>query len=354
MELKEKILLLRKKAGLSQEDLANKMDITRQAVYKWETGVTTPDLDNVKALAKLFGVSFDYLMDDSIEEELGQKESIHKPFTPRKNVCSNRPLSVSQANIDDGYAPERKADRKFQGYSESRRKRAERDLTAIGATEIVFLQPIGASAFFYDSKKKVCGLYFAGQIQYVIPVENLVSFDFGGGEEHMQNTRTRGISIGVGSINSIGVASMPNTMVLKSRRAWGLLTYKSGSSIKEVRLDFSVLYNCLIQMAEDEEQIQLLWDTHMRILLDGLKKLQIKINALVQIGQQILMGVVEVPQLCYDVYLKKNKECAEDYVRYLEIIKNAAIRDNKKMYITKAIKWGVIAVIGLIVILAIL
>ena len=68
MKLEEKILILRKKHGLSQEELAQRLGVTRQAVYKWESGNAFPEMDKIKALAKLFSVSFDYLLDDTVEE----------------------------------------------------------------------------------------------------------------------------------------------------------------------------------------------------------------------------------------------------------------------------------------------
>ena len=64
MKLSEKILYCRKKSGLSQEALAQKLDVSRQAVSKWETGEATPDLNNLALLAKEFGVTADWLISD--------------------------------------------------------------------------------------------------------------------------------------------------------------------------------------------------------------------------------------------------------------------------------------------------
>ena len=64
MTLGEKIIELRKKRGLSQEDLAITLGVSRQAVSKWETGESTPDTDKVVALAEYFAVTTDYLLRD--------------------------------------------------------------------------------------------------------------------------------------------------------------------------------------------------------------------------------------------------------------------------------------------------
>lgn len=64
MTLGEKIIDLRKKRGLSQEDLAITLGVSRQAVSKWETGEAKPDTDKVVALAEYFEVTTDWLLRD--------------------------------------------------------------------------------------------------------------------------------------------------------------------------------------------------------------------------------------------------------------------------------------------------
>lgn len=68
MILANKIILLRKKQGWSQEDLAGALDVTRQSVSKWESGISIPDLNKIIKLSEIFGVSTDYLLKDEIEE----------------------------------------------------------------------------------------------------------------------------------------------------------------------------------------------------------------------------------------------------------------------------------------------
>lgn len=65
--MKEKLIALRKKAGLSQQELAEKLDVTRQAVSRWEVGTALPTTENLLALRKLYGVTLDYLVDDAAE-----------------------------------------------------------------------------------------------------------------------------------------------------------------------------------------------------------------------------------------------------------------------------------------------
>ena len=69
MILAEKIARLRKRNGWSQEDLAEKMNVSRQAVSKWESAQTVPDLEKILMLGNLFGVTTDYLLKDELESE---------------------------------------------------------------------------------------------------------------------------------------------------------------------------------------------------------------------------------------------------------------------------------------------
>ena len=65
MELGNKILKLRKKQELSQEQLAEKLNVTRQTISKWELGETTPDIKQAKELSKIFDISLDELVGNS-------------------------------------------------------------------------------------------------------------------------------------------------------------------------------------------------------------------------------------------------------------------------------------------------
>ena len=69
MILADKIIQLRKKNGWSQEELAEKLGVSRQAVSKWEGAQATPDLNKLLAMSRLFGVTTDYLLKDDMEAE---------------------------------------------------------------------------------------------------------------------------------------------------------------------------------------------------------------------------------------------------------------------------------------------
>ena len=71
MQLNDKILLLRKKKGWSQEQLADQVGVSRQSVSKWESGNAMPDLDKIVVLSRIFNVTTDYLLKDDAPPQSG-------------------------------------------------------------------------------------------------------------------------------------------------------------------------------------------------------------------------------------------------------------------------------------------
>lgn len=71
MKFSEKLYKLRTDAGYSQEDLANRLEVSRQAVSKWEMGVALPETNKLVDIAKFFGVSIDYLLKEGLQSTPG-------------------------------------------------------------------------------------------------------------------------------------------------------------------------------------------------------------------------------------------------------------------------------------------
>lgn len=69
MILADKIIRLRKKAGWSQEELAERLGVTRQSVSKWEGAQSVPDIEKILQMSRIFGVTTDYLLKDELDEE---------------------------------------------------------------------------------------------------------------------------------------------------------------------------------------------------------------------------------------------------------------------------------------------
>lgn len=102
MILAEKIALLRRQNGWSQEELADQLNVSRQAVSKWEGGTSIPDLDKILKLSALFEVSTDYLLKDELEQPdatapLPKEERVTEPCRTVSFDEANAYLSTVRA-----------------------------------------------------------------------------------------------------------------------------------------------------------------------------------------------------------------------------------------------------------------
>ena len=68
MTLDKKLARLRKREGLSQAEVSEALDVSRQAVTKWETGTSRPSIENLQSLSRLYNVPLEYLLDESGDE----------------------------------------------------------------------------------------------------------------------------------------------------------------------------------------------------------------------------------------------------------------------------------------------
>lgn len=83
MNLGKKIILLRKQKGITQEELAEVINVTRQTISKWELNQSTPDLEYLAAISEYFGVTTDYLIKDVVKE-------------PQPEVFDERPKNATE------------------------------------------------------------------------------------------------------------------------------------------------------------------------------------------------------------------------------------------------------------------
>lgn len=86
MKLSDKLVKLRKLNGWSQEDLAEKLNVSRQAISRWESETAQPDASNVLNLSKLFGVTADYLLNDEYESDFDVPVVIRTKSDAKDNI----------------------------------------------------------------------------------------------------------------------------------------------------------------------------------------------------------------------------------------------------------------------------
>ena len=100
IEIADRLVKLRKKYGYSQEELADKLGLSRQAVSKWERAEASPDTDNLICLAKLYGVSLDELLatDEDIDTIIEEQVKENKDDAP---ASENKEENKDKVQIDD-------------------------------------------------------------------------------------------------------------------------------------------------------------------------------------------------------------------------------------------------------------
>ena len=131
VELNEKLISLRKEKRMSQQDLAEALNVSRQAVSRWEVGIAIPSKDNLLALSKLFGVPADELMGadrgtDVLESEKVQGSGNIKGRSVRKVILIILAAAALVAAIVITYLNQKEAEPveqntvKFEGLEEER------------------------------------------------------------------------------------------------------------------------------------------------------------------------------------------------------------------------------------------
>ncbi len=189
MEINEKIMVLRKRKGYSQEDLAHELDVSRQAVYKWESGESTPELDKIKKMSMLFDISFDDLLNDEVDitVEVKKEKAKKQEFKYRKVFRTNENFNTDAIELEHNYlyldpsknrySYEIKPDGIDASVEEYKNKEKELNafLEANGyTTDLRYkLLPDATGTIVVDKKKKALGFYFNGAIQFLCPLENI-------------------------------------------------------------------------------------------------------------------------------------------------------------------------------------
>ena len=94
MSLAEKLVSLRKQKGLTQMDLAERLNVSRQAISRWEAGAAVPSTDNLKVLGELYGVSVDYLLNDKADASFENTEIQEVTYNQEETRKRNRRIFV--------------------------------------------------------------------------------------------------------------------------------------------------------------------------------------------------------------------------------------------------------------------
>ena len=179
IEIADRLVKLRKKYGYSQEELADKLGLSRQAVSKWERAEASPDTDNLICLAKLYGVSLDELLatdediDTIVEEQIKDEEpkQEEKPNDDDRVVINDKGVFLSDKKgnrveiTEDGV-------KKINKDGTVTKKEMDVPLAVIGSIEAT-LCILATVAFILLGA--LCGLWYCAWVVFFVP-EIICSF----------------------------------------------------------------------------------------------------------------------------------------------------------------------------------
>ncbi len=259
MKLYEKIMYLRKQQGMSQEDLAFRLDVSRQSVYKWETGMSNPEMDKIKKLSEIFGVSYDALLDDA--KDITVLPVSAKPAPRYRTVFdSGRPLPYEHADLDNGYYyPNGYSGKVFTGANKEAPAFFERYdgemYDAMGNyTKTVRPQGDLCAMFFTDDARGVLGFFYDGAEQFVLPYENIIDVSVTNDEPSMAYDRAPVVGVGMGVGGGVGamVGSQALPRIVPSTRyALNISYFKADGSTAVYTLKFGCVRMYYIGNAKD-------------------------------------------------------------------------------------------------------
>ncbi len=366
MKFSEKLIFLRKQKGISQEELADILDVSRQSVYKWESGANMPDIAKIEKLTVLFDVSFNYLLDDKIEiphrEEPSSTVGASKTEF-REVFVSSTELDSDLAAYEHGYGPETECDHKVDdGEERFDALRAEVDalMKERGYENVIFPQFDMCLCYFENPKEKTFGFYFDGAEQFVCPFENFVDVhlsDDGYGLNY--DKRAPVFGVGVGAYNSYTVGSVPQASLEGPSFFDIVVVYfdVDGNTCEyKLHLSSNRVYMCyhhsgfLAKRGEAESMMYVLGEGTK----DGLNKIAMKLKAVAVKGNMIRAREIKVEPIDIDKYAKAADEAYELSCEEKGRIEDEYNESSEKSLLLKWIAFALLGVVGVILVIVIL
>ena len=370
MKLYEKISVLRKRNGLSQEDLADKLDVSRQSVYKWEQGVSYPEIEKIKKLAQIFNVTFDELLNDdlgivSVDVQAEQPKVSAPKF--RRVFYSNRKLSSDHADRDNGVTADSKT--KYEKYgtdnyedADGYFKRGKKELDALITTRkysyVTYVQSDLLLNFFADESRGICGFFFDGCERFVCPIENIIDvniFNDGISMEHSGSTRIKGVGFGNGGVNSVMAGSIPQANILQPKNyEFSILYFTSKGETATYKLSFDCFrkYFAFNELASSWDEVYFYMNdisTCTSKVLSEIKNVITALRAKVELAKN---GTIEFEEL--NVQQLRQQEIAADKLtekKKTELDKTVEANNKKRKLRIAVITCAVVSVVPLLILL---
>lgn len=357
MKLCDKIAKLRKIKGLSQEELAEELDVSRQSVFKWESGENTPDLEKIKKLAKLFNVTFDTLLDDEKDlDDIYQNEkkeeikenSSNQTIKYRKVYDSKIKLNAGeQADYEHGYSEfDRKAD---DNLFAARKIKHEKTMADKGYTKTIRPQHDLLVDFFTDDKNMTFGFFFDGAPQFVCPFENFVSFSVANDGPTTAYSKSTVVGVGIGKRPSIGVGSVPVSSIRAPLIYDCTLTYfdENGSlCVYKIKFGCNRTYIIHKKIIKTQNDFRLWEDSLSKMTGMKLNEISSYLEGIKEVGNQIKNGQISVKQVDY-AGLKNEIDAGQYKKETLSYAHKTTTGKNNKGAIIALIIVGIVVVAGI-------
>lgn len=357
MKFYEKLIKLRKQKGISQEELADVLDVSRQSVYKWEAGTNMPDMAKLKEMTKYFKVNFDYLLDDGIEESEPDFEAkISKSIKFRDVYCSKVKLDISQAEYEHGYA--KKESNKIKNSEEifeTLMKETNKYLKDKGYENILYLQQDLCICYFEDPKNKTFGIYFNGAEQFVCPFENLIDVQITntGASLNQNNKVSPTVGLFAGGIKGLlfGVESQsqPELQGPDTFKVNIMYFDKEGASKEYILILSAIRIYHLIECKCKQEEVDIEREIVSKITQAALNSLEGKLRGVKAQAELIQAKKIKVEEIDVESIKKQSEERTKLSLQINEQVELAYKEKRKKTWIRRGIIWGsIIAFIGIV------
>ncbi len=149
MKFCEKLILLRKRRGMTQEEFSRAVGVSRQSVYKWESGQSYPEAAKLLEIRKLYGVSIDHLLDETETLSFPEEKRTEKVYerVPHAQIYKETPSSAPIREEEPTHEP---------AYTPAPAPRAAEETPAVTrpAPQTVHTQPARVSVSDHKKKKK--------------------------------------------------------------------------------------------------------------------------------------------------------------------------------------------------------
>jgi len=354
-----KILNLRKNSGMSHEKLAEQLGVSAQSVLQWELDMAYPNIEDIKKMSKLFGVTFDYLMNDEIDiiNTKDNNQIKNKPY--RYAFDSNIKMYYLQADIDCGYSRSRKniIDNSMEIFKE-RYDEMNNMLAKIGVDKTIQLQVDLAGCFFENTKQLFFGFYYGGNIQFLCPFENFINAQIcnSGYNISYDSQLVSGIGVGSNGIESVGIGSIPFAKLNKPSSYTLVISYfDENSMVNEFKLNLYCKRRYTILETGSADDAELMASMESDSTFKKLNEIIARMHSYPIFAQKIKNNEISVDNID-STNLKTIIDAAQlrEY-EYEEAIENDAISHNqsrtKKIYIAIGILSVIILFSVLLVIL---